>query len=121
MILKLSEEIENSEQEEEEKDIEEEKEEEEEEEEDERTLLESESKKSPAEIASFLRGLSDQIEKGSITMKQGENLITLALPENLTLEVEVEEEGDGSKTKRSLEIEIEWYEEDLAKGALELE
>jgi len=104
----LSEEIEKSEQKEEE-------------EEDERVLLESESKKSPAEIASFLRGLSEQIEKGSITMKQGENLITLTLPENLTLEVEVEEEGEGRKMKRSLEIEIEWYEEDLAKGALELE
>lgn len=120
MIFKLSEEIESREQKEEEEDEKKEKEEEEEEK-DERVLLESESKKSLIEIASFLRGLSDQIEKGSITMKQGENLITLTLPENLTLEVEVEEEGEGPKTKRSLEIEIEWYEEDLAKGALELE
>jgi amphi-Trp domain-containing protein len=104
---KLSEEIKKSEQKEEE--------------DEEKVLLESESQKSLSQIASFLRGLSNQIEKGSVTMKQGENLITLALPENLTLEVEVEEEGEGSKKKRSLEIEIEWYEEDIAKGALELE
>ena len=95
--------------------------EEEEEREEERQLMESESKKTPSEIASFLRGLSDQMEKRSIIMKQGENLLTLTLPENLTLEVEVEEEGEGTKTKRSLEIEIEWYEEDIARGALELE
>lgn len=113
MIFELFEDIEKSEQKEEKKD--------EKEEDEERVLLESESKKSQAEIASFLRGLSDQIEKGFITMKQGENLITLTLPENLTLEVEVEEEGEGPKMKRSLEIEIEWREEDLAKGALELE
>ncbi|MFX0122225.1 MAG: amphi-Trp domain-containing protein [Candidatus Hodarchaeota archaeon] len=96
-------------------------EEEEEEEEEEKVLMESESKKTPSEIASFLRGLGDQVEKRSITMKQGENLLTLTLPENLILEVEVEEEGEGTKKKRSLEIEIEWYEEDIARGALELE
>jgi amphi-Trp domain-containing protein len=112
----MSEEIEKSEQKEEE-----EEKKEEEEEDEEKVLLESESQKSLTQIASFLRGLSDQIEKGSVTMKQGENLITLTLPENVTLEVEVEEEGEGSKKKRSLEIEIEWYEEDIAKGALELE
>ncbi|MFX0205027.1 MAG: amphi-Trp domain-containing protein [Candidatus Hodarchaeota archaeon] len=109
----MSEEIEKSEQKEEEV--------EEEEEDEERVLLESESQKSLSQIASFLKGLSDQIEKGSVTMKQGENLITLTLPETMTLEVEVEEEGEGSKKKLSLEIEIEWYEEDIAKGALELE
>ncbi|UCG04016.1 MAG: amphi-Trp domain-containing protein [Candidatus Heimdallarchaeota archaeon] len=111
----MFEEIEESEQEEEEK------EEELEEEDNEKVLLESESKKTPDEIASFLRGLSDQVEKRSITMKQGGNLLTLTLPENLVLEVEVEEEGEGAKKKQSLEIEIEWYEEDIAKGALELE
>ncbi len=105
----MAEEIENSEQEEEE------------EEDEEKVLLESESKKTPSEVASFLRGLSDQVKKGSITMKQGEQLLILTLPENLTLEVEVEEEGEGTKKKRSLEIEIEWYEEDVARGALELE
>jgi len=122
----MSEEIEKPEVEEEEKEEEkteveeEEKKEEEEEEDEEKTLLESETKKTASEVASFLRKLSNMIEKRIITLKHGEKVLTLALPENITLEIEVEEEGKGDKVKRSLEIELEWYEGELAEDALEL-
>ncbi|MHA2297307.1 MAG: amphi-Trp domain-containing protein [Candidatus Hodarchaeales archaeon] len=89
--------------------------------EEERVLIESEAKKTASEVSSFLRKLSERIEQHLVTLKQGEKIVTLTIPNDLTLEVEVEEERKGTKTKRSLEIEIEWDEGDINEDALELE
>lgn len=73
-------------------------------------LFKSEERKGTGEIAAFLRQLADRVEQGSIILRQGQEELTLALPDTLTLEVKAEEEQSGKGPKRSLEIELEWME-----------
>jgi amphi-Trp domain-containing protein len=47
------------------------------------------------------------IEGGEVTLKQGSESLTIALPHNLVLELKVETED--------MEVEIEWYEGDEAE------
>lgn len=70
-------------------------------------LFKSEERKSASEVAAIIRQLADRVEKGTITLGQNENRITLEIPQNMVLELKVEEEEKG-RVKRSLEIELEW-------------
>ncbi|AEH44298.1 hypothetical protein Thein_0416 [Thermodesulfatator indicus DSM 15286] len=76
----------------------------------EKVLFKSEEPKSLAEVADFLKTLAEKIVQGKITLRKGSEEITLAIPENVILEIKAEEKIKTSKTKYSLEIEIEWKE-----------
>lgn len=75
----------------------------------ERVLMESEEKRSLADVARFLRDLADSIENNQFTLQQGEEKIQLPLPDPITLELKLEEEGKKGRTKHEFEIELEWY------------
>lgn len=83
----------------------------------EEVLFESESTQSRAAIATYLRRVADNLDAGDpITLRAGEESVTLSPPARPTFEVKAEREGpaDGSG-ERSVEFELEW-DEDGADG-----
>ncbi len=84
----------------------------------EKTLFKSESKFTRAEIAQYLRSVADSLEAGRpITLKSGDQSVTMEPPERPTFEVKVEEEGKLGRPKEfSIEFELEWKEGDSASG-----
>jgi len=90
----------------------------------EEVLFESESRRSRAEIAAYLRTVADSLESGSaITLKRGGESVTMEPPARPTFEVKAEREGpvDGPG-ELSVEFELEWDEEGEGEtGGEELE
>ncbi len=83
-------------------------------------LFKSEERKSRSEVAAFVRQLADKIDEGRVTLRQGQEEMSLELPTGLILEIQVEDEDKGTKgTQHSLEVEIKWFDEESG-GPLEL-
>lgn len=92
----------------------------------EEVLFESESRQNRADIASYLRSIADSLEAGgSITLKAGEQSVTMDPPAQPTFEVKAEREGPvDAPGELSIEFELEWAEngdEGGADGELEIE
>jgi amphi-Trp domain-containing protein len=89
----------------------------------EETLFESESVQNRSEIAAYLRQVADSLEGGgSITLRAGDQSVTMDPPPSLTFEVEAEREGPaGGPGELSIEFELEWDEDGSADGPLEIE
>jgi amphi-Trp domain-containing protein len=87
----------------------------------ERRLFKSEERMTRSNVVAFLQQLVDKIGEGQIVLRQGQQEITLDLPQNLILEIQVEDEDKGSKgIQHSLEVEIKWFDDDGARGELQL-
>ena len=89
----------------------------------EEVLFKSESEQSRADIAAFLRQVADNLEAGdSITLRAGEESVTMEPPARPTFEVKAEREGpaDGPG-ELSVEFELEWDENGDGGGTLEIE
>jgi amphi-Trp domain-containing protein len=72
-------------------------------------------------VAAFLQQLADKIGEGHVVLRQGQQEVTLDLPQNLVLEIQVEDEDKKSKgIQHSLEIEIKWFDDDGSSGPLQL-
>ena len=86
-------------------------------------LFESESKQSRSEIATYLRTVADSLEEGeAITLRSGEQSVTMEPPARPTFEVKAEREGPaGAPGELSIELELEWDEEDSEDGGLTIE
>lgn len=79
----------------------------------EEVLFESEKTQSRADIATYLQQVATSLEDGeSITLKAGDQSVTIDPPANPTFEIKVEREGptDGPG-ELSVEFEIEWDED----------
>ena len=92
----------------------------------EEVLFKSETDQSREEIAKYLRAVADSLEDGgSITLRAGDDEVSLDPPARPTFEVKAEKEGpEGAMDERSVEFEIEWYIGDEGNGnggALEIE
>ncbi|ELZ90114.1 amphi-Trp domain-containing protein [Haloferax sulfurifontis] len=92
----------------------------------EEVLFKSENRQTRAEIASYLRAVADKLDAGEpITLKSGDQTVTMEPPASPTFEVKAEREGPaGSPGELSVEFELEWDEgaEDGADaGDLEIE
>jgi len=75
-------------------------------------LFESESDQTRESIASYLRQVADNLESGAaISLKAGNDSVTLDPPSRPTFEVKAEREGptDGPG-ELSIEFELEWDE-----------
>ena len=84
-------------------------------------LFKSEERKSRSDLSDFVHQLADKISEGQVVLRQGQEEITLQLPQSLILEVQVEDEDKGAKgIQHSLEVEIKWFD-DEQEGPLELE
>lgn len=78
----------------------------------ERTLYESESRRSTAEVVDFLQQLAHWLDDRQIAFDDGDETVVITIPDDVVLEIEIEEEDEGDgRVKRSLEVEIEWMEE----------
>jgi amphi-Trp domain-containing protein len=82
-------------------------------------LFRSEEWKARRSAAALLRGLADKLEEGEVTLRRGEEEVTLMLPDTVELEIEVTEKVKEHKTEQELEIEIEWTVEQ-AEGSVTL-
>jgi amphi-Trp domain-containing protein len=86
----------------------------------EKRLFKSEERKSRSDLSDFLRQLADKISEGRVVLSQGQEEITLQLPQRMIFEVQVEDEDKGAKgIQHSLEVEIKWFDDDQ-EGPLEL-
>jgi amphi-Trp domain-containing protein len=84
-------------------------------------LFKSEERKTRAEVAAFLRQVSDKLESGQVNLRQGAQELTLDIPTNLILEIQVEDEDKRTKgIQHSLEIEIKWFDGDEGEEPLKL-
>lgn len=85
----------------------------------EEVLFKSESEQSRDEIASYLRTVADNLERGNaINLQAGSQSVTLNPPARPTFEVKAEREGPaGNMTELSVEFELEWDESDAQEGS----
>jgi len=86
-------------------------------------LFKSESRQSREEIAAYLRTVADSLEAGeALTLRQGDDSVTVDPPARPTFEVKTEREGpvDGPG-ELSVEFELEWDEESEGDAAGDLE
>lgn len=84
-------------------------------------LFKSDERKNRDEVSEFLIQLAGKISAGQVVLRQGQEEITLQLPQNLVLEIQVEDEDKKNKgIQHSLEIEIKWFDGDSKGGPLEL-
>ena len=87
----------------------------------EKRLFKSEERKNRSEVTAFLNQLSAKLSEGRVVLRQGNDEITLQVPDSLILEVQVEDEEKGSRgIQHSLEVEIKWFDNDDKGGSLEL-
>ncbi|ELZ35083.1 hypothetical protein C474_00385 [Halogeometricum pallidum JCM 14848] len=92
----------------------------------EETLFKSESTQNREDIASYLRKVADNLENGnSLTLRTGDQSVTMDPPPRLTFEVKAEREGaTGKPGELSVEFELEWDEnggDGGSGGSLEIE
>lgn len=88
----------------------------------EEVLFESESNRSRAEIAAYLRQVADSLDGGgSITLRAGDQSVTMEPPERPTFEVKAERETGSGAPELSVEFEIEWTENGGSGGNLDIE
>ena len=74
----------------------------------EKILFKSEEKMSAKEAANILRTIANKIEKGKVTLAQGNKNTSLKIPQRVEVELKAEKETGRKKTTNKLEIEIEW-------------
>lgn len=74
------------------------------------------------EIAAFLRDLADKMEGSSVTLRQGETVQDVVLPDHMVLKIKLEDEQKRRRgIRHSLEIEMKWYDDMEAPAGIELE
>lgn len=87
----------------------------------EQILFKSEEKMSSREAANLLREIADKIEKGKVSLAQGNKQTSLKIPKRVEVELKAEKETGRKKTTKKLEIEIEWVVGSTAQtGAVEI-
>lgn len=70
-------------------------------------LFKSEERKNRGEVSAFLTQLATKISEGQVVLREGQEEITLQLPQNLILEIQVEDEDKKTKgIQHSLEVKI---------------
>jgi amphi-Trp domain-containing protein len=84
----------------------------------EETLFESESDRSKAEVAAYLRAFANKLESGEeVTLSAGGKSVTVTIPDTVEFEVQVECEGPaGEPGELSVEFELEWDEDAVGSG-----
>ncbi|MFC7176957.1 amphi-Trp domain-containing protein [Halosegnis marinus] len=84
----------------------------------EEVLFESESMRSRAEVAAYLRRVADKLDGGEpLTLSAGSQSVTMDPPERVEFEVKAEREGPADAAgELSVEFELEWDENAGADG-----
>jgi amphi-Trp domain-containing protein len=87
--------------------------------------LETESQKTRAEVADYLRGLADQLDQGGdVTLELGGTEVRLNPSDPITFKLEGESDwSDGdTEAKQSIEFELVWWRDarTAEEGALDV-
>jgi amphi-Trp domain-containing protein len=83
-------------------------------------LFKSEERKDLVSVAAFLSQLAEKLAENQVILRQGEEEITLIIPDQVVLELKVEEEEKRRGKKHTFEIEIEWMEGEAANSSVAL-
>ena len=73
-------------------------------------LLKSEERRDLQSVVAFLRQLADKLADNQVVMRQGDQEVTLTVPDTVELEIQVQEKLKKGGVQRQIEIEIEWME-----------
>jgi amphi-Trp domain-containing protein len=74
-------------------------------------LFDSRETKSRMDVSDFLANLASAMKQGTLELHEGDQNVSMSLPDELNVEVELDEDTDDpEKVGHSLEIEIEWVE-----------
>ncbi len=77
----------------------------------EEVLFETEQSRDRGEVADYLRRVAEKLDAGeSLTLKAGDQSVSLDVPSRPTFEVKAERESESGGTELSVEFEIEWDE-----------
>lgn len=89
----------------------------------EEVLFETESRKTRADVADYLRTVADRLDDGeALTFRAGEETVTVDPPGAVDFEVKVEREGVADAPgELSAEFELEWDENGGETGDLAIE
>lgn len=88
----------------------------------EEVIFETEREQTRGEIAATLRSVADKLDAGEdITIRAGEESVSLDVPERPTFEIKAEREGRPPSTELSVEFELEWDEGQDSGGDVEVE
>jgi amphi-Trp domain-containing protein len=88
----------------------------------EEVLFKTESKQDRNDVAEMLRTIASKVEAGEVTLRAGDQSVTLDVPTRPTFEVKVERETSATgPAELGLELELEWTEGDESDGELAIE
>lgn len=82
--------------------------------------LRSKEQRSRSEVAHALRKLADRIEENKVTLGEGNEAISLTLPEQVELKLKVTEKSKPDRKKQELEVEISWNEGESGSGGIRI-
>ncbi|MFP4301621.1 MAG: amphi-Trp domain-containing protein [Spirochaetaceae bacterium] len=83
--------------------------------------LRSKEQQSRSEVAQALRKLADRLEENKVALGQGNEQVTLTLPERVELKMKVTEKPKGQSTKQKLEVELSWTEGESASQGVHID
>jgi amphi-Trp domain-containing protein len=86
----------------------------------EKVLFKSEERRDLESVVVFLGQLVAKLAENQVVLRQGDEEITLIIPDQVTLELKVEEEEKRRGKKQTLEIEIEWMEGEASNSSVVL-
>lgn len=82
--------------------------------------LRSKEQQSRSEVAQALRKLADRIEANKVTLGEGEEQVSLTLPERVELKLKVTDKPKPNSKKHKLDIEISWKEGENESGGIRI-
>jgi len=83
-------------------------------------LFKSKERRGRTDVSAFLHQLADRVSVGQVVLRQGQEEISLDLPQSVTLEVQAQVQDRREKGPRHrLELELTWSD-DEREGSVEL-
>lgn len=83
-------------------------------------LVKSKERRSVEDVAEFLHQLADRLVENELVVQQGNEEVTVTVPNQVTMKLKIKEKLKKRKTKHSLKLGLKWVEHDTPRGTLKL-
>lgn len=83
-------------------------------------LVKSKERRSIQDVAEFLHQLADRLVENELVVQQGNEEVTVTVPNQVTMKLKIKEKLKKRKTKHSLKLGLKWVEHDTPRGTLKL-
>jgi amphi-Trp domain-containing protein len=83
-------------------------------------LVKSKERRSIKDVAEFLHQLADRLVENELVVQQGNEEVTVTVPNQVTMKLKIKEKLKKRKTKHSLKLGLKWVEHDTPRGTLKL-